>query len=220
MTEVYDCTGAGRNEGVYAAAAAVREGHVIVYPTDTVYGVGADAFNPEAVEAVLAAKGRGRQMPPPVLIPNARTVDGLASQIPDYARTLMDRFWPGPLTLILLSAPTLHWDLGETNGTVALRVPQDEIALAVLDEVGPMAVTSANRTGEQAATTMREAKMMLGDAVEVYLDGGPTQGSASSTILDCTQDRPRILRQGALPEQELRDAIPTTLFAGDADPQG
>ena len=92
-------------------------------PTDTVYGVGCDAFDADAVAAVLAAKGRGRDMPPPVLIPTARTAHGLAAQVADYASTLMDRFWPGPLTVILRAQTSLHWDLGETNGTVALRDP-------------------------------------------------------------------------------------------------
>ena len=139
----FDCTTPeGRHECVATAADAVRRGEVVVLPTDTVYGVGADAFNPDAVAAVLAAKGRDRHMPPPVLVPHARTVDGLAIDVPPYARDLMERFWPGPLTLVLLAQPSLMWDLGETNGTVALRIPQDETAIALLTEVGPMAVTT------------------------------------------------------------------------------
>ncbi|WP_348520334.1 L-threonylcarbamoyladenylate synthase [Arsenicicoccus piscis] len=177
MSERIDCTSPeGRAAGVAAAVAAVRAGEVVVLPTDTVYGIGADAFSPEAVTRTLAAKGRDRDMPPPVLIPSARTVDGLATSVPTYARDLMEQFWPGPLTLVLLAQPSLMWDLGETNGTVALRIPQDEIALAVLTEVGPMAVTSANRSGEPAAVTIEQAQEQLGDAVAVYLDGGPSVG--------------------------------------------
>ena len=146
MSPVYDCTTeSGRAEGVAKAVEAVRDGKVVVLPTDTVYGVGADAFSEDAVAAVLAAKGRGRDMPPPVLVPNVRTVDGLATDVPAWARDLIKEFWPGPLTLVFRAQTSLMWDLGETNGTVALRMPQDEIALELLGEVGPMAVTSANQ---------------------------------------------------------------------------
>ena len=138
----------GPREGVAKAVEAVRAGEIVVLPTDTVYGVGADAFSAEAVASLLAAKGRGREMPPPVLVPSVRTVDGLATDVPAWARDLIREFWPGPLTLVFKAQSSLMWDLGETNGTVALRMPQDDIALAVLTEVGPMAVTSANLTGQ------------------------------------------------------------------------
>ncbi len=208
MSAVYDCTtGAGRAEGVRLAAAAVQRGEVIVLPTDTVYGVGADAFNRAAVAAVLAAKGRGRDMPPPVLVATERMVDGLATGVPAYARSLIGAFWPGPLTLVLRAQPSLVWDLGETNGTVAMRMPQDQTALDVLGQVGPMAVTSANRTGEPPATTVTEAAVQLGSAVEVYLDGGPSTGAQASTIVDCTRDEPVILRQGALSAEQLHEAL-------------
>ncbi|WP_082177062.1 L-threonylcarbamoyladenylate synthase [Arsenicicoccus sp. oral taxon 190] len=216
MSQTFDCTTPeGREDGVSAAAAAVRRGEVVVLPTDTVYGVGADAFSPEAVASVLAAKGRGRSMPPPVLVPHARTVDGLAVQIPGYARDLMERFWPGPLTLVLLAQPSLMWDLGETNGTVALRIPEDQTALALLSEVGPMAVTSANLTGEPAAMSAAEAEAMLGDAVAVYLDGGRCSDGEASTILDCTQAQPRVLRDGAVDLDTLRAALGTVRLEGD-----
>jgi len=208
MSPVYDCTTPeGLEEGVAAAAEAVRSGEVVVLPTDTVYGVGADAFSPEAVLAALAAKGRGLEMPPPVLVPNMRTVDGLATAVPPYAKELMKAFWPGPLTLVLRAQTSLVWDLGDTNGTVALRMPQDDIALALLAEVGPMAVTSANRSGQPAATTITDAAVQLGPAVSVYLDGGPSSGGQASTILDCTTDSPGLLREGALPAEEIEQAL-------------
>lgn len=204
MSEVFDCTTVqGRAAGVEAAARAVREGRLVVLPTDTVYGLGADAFDAQAVAAVLAAKGRGREMPPPVLVPHVRTVDGLARAVPDYARALIDAFWPGPLTLVLAAQPSLSWDLGETNGTVAVRMPDDETALALLAEVGPMAVTSANLTGSPAALTVHEARAQLADAVAVYLDGGPARGGAASTILDCTGAAPLTLREAALGRQAV-----------------
>ena len=191
MSERYDCTDPdGRAEGIPAAAAAVRRGEIVVLPTDTVYGIGCDAFDATAVASVLAAKGRGRDMPPPVLIPTARTAQGLATQVPDYAQRLMERFWPGPLTVVLKAQTSLHWDLGETNGTVALRVPDHEITLELLGDIGPMAVTSANTTGDPAARTVDEAVGMLGESVGVYLDGGPVSGGSprrSSTA----PERPR-----------------------------
>jgi L-threonylcarbamoyladenylate synthase len=208
MSPVYDCTTeSGRAEGVAKAVEAVRGGEVVVIPTDTVYGIGADAFSEDAVAAVLAAKGRGRDMPPPVLVPNVRTVDGLATEVPPWARDLIKVFWPGPLTLVFKAQSSLMWDLGDTNGTVALRMPQDDIALEVLAEVGPMAVTSANLTGEPAATSITEAAAQLGAAVKVYLDGGPRTENTPSTIVDCTGDRPEVLRVGALSEERIAEVL-------------
>ena len=208
MSPVFDCTTEeGRAEGVAAAVEAVRAGEVVVLPTDTVYGVGADAFSPEAVAAVLAAKGRGREMPPPVLVPSPRTVDGLATAVPDWARDLIAELWPGPLTLVFHAPASLMWDLGDTNGTVALRMPEDDIALAVLTEVGPMAVTSANLTGSPAATTVLEAAAQLGGAVSVYLDGGPSRGGAASTIVDCTTESPTVLREGGVSVERLQEIL-------------
>ena len=208
MSPVIDCTTEdGLAEGIAAAADAVRRGELVVLPTDTVYGVGVDAFAPDAVAAVLAAKGRGREMPPPVLVPNARTVDGLATNVPAYARDLIAAFWPGPLTLVLHAQSSLMWDLGETNGTVALRMPQDDTALGLLAEVGPMAVTSANVTGQPPATTILDAAAQLGSAVSVYLDAGPSSGGLASTILDCTGEAPVILRAGALSVSQLQAVL-------------
>ena len=208
MSERYDCTDPdGRAEGIPAAAAAVRRGEIVVLPTDTVYGIGCDAFDATAVASVLAAKGRGRDMPPPVLIPTARTAQGLATQVPDYAQRLMERFWPGPLTLVLKAQTSLHWDLGETNGTVALRVPAHEITLELLGDIGPMAVTSANTTGDPAARTLDEAVGMLGESVGVYLDGGPVSEGQPSTIVDCTGETPVTLRLGAITQDELDAAL-------------
>ena len=222
MSPVFDCTTEeGRAEGVAAAVEAVRAGQVVVIPTDTVYGVGADAFSADAVASVLAAKGRGPEMPPPVLVPNVRTVDGLATEVPAWARDLIASFWPGPLTLVFQAQSSLMWDLGETNGTVALRMPQDDIALEVLAEVGPMAVTSANLTGQPPATTVIEAATQLGAAVTVYLDGGPATGTDVSTIVDCTGESPVVLRHGAITQEQIDaaiDAEPTDSEPTDSEP--
>lgn len=208
MTEVFDCTTPeGLAQGVEAAVRAIQHGQLVVLPTDTVYGIGCDAFDAAAVSEVLAAKGRGREMPPPVLVPNPRTVDGLARNVPGYVRHLIERFWPGALTLVFESQPSLTWDLGETNGTVALRMPDHEVALAVLKQAGPLAVTSANLTGQPAAQTAQEAQDQLGASVAVYLDGGPARGGAASTILDCTGGAPVTLREGALTRLQVDEAL-------------
>jgi len=208
MSPVIDCTSEeGMVAGVAAAAEAVRRGEVVVLPTDTVYGVGVDAFASDAVAAVLKAKGRGREMPLPVLVPNPETVDGLAANVPAYARDLIHAFWPGPLTLVLHSQSSLMWDLGEDNGTVALRMPQNDTALRLLAEVGPMAVTSANLTGQPPARTVLEAATQLGSAVSVYLEAGPSAGALASTILDCTREFPVILRAGAVPAGQIQEVL-------------
>jgi len=217
MSPVYDCsTEEGRVEGVAKAVEAIRAGDIVVLPTDTVYGVGADAFSAEAVASLLAAKGRGREMPPPVLVPSVRTVDGLATDVPAWARDLIREFWPGPLTLVFKAQSSLMWDLGETNGTVALRMPKDDIALAVLSEVGPVAVTSANLTGQPAATTVTAAASQLGAAVTVYLDGGPTTSTEVSTILDCTGEEYVVLRAGAITAEQIQAVLDTKDAASDA----
>ena len=212
MSPVFDCTtDHGRADAIPKAAVGVREGGLVVLPTDTLYGIGADAFSPEAVRALLAAKGRGSDMPPPVLVPDARTVDGLATDVRGYARALVAAFWPGPLTIVLRAQPSLMWDLGETGGTVALRMPDDPVALALLREVGPMAVTTANKVGQPAPTTAEEARDQLEYAVRVYLEAGPAHDPAPSTIIDVTSEVPRVLRAGAIPLEKLRDVVPDIL---------
>lgn len=196
-----------------AAVHAVARGEVIVIPTDTVYGVGADAFNPDAVERVLAAKGRGRQMPPPVLIPAVATVAGLARDVPDTAMALMKEFWPGPLTVIVWAQLSLAWDLGDTNGTVALRVPDHAAALTLLTRTGPLAVTSANKTGQPAATTAEDALDQLGAAVSVILDAGDSPLGVASTIVDATGPALRIVRDGGVSREQMVAVVGEAAFA-------
>ncbi len=208
--------------GLTAAKAALAEKRCIVLPTDTVYGIGADAFSAQGVAMLLAAKGRGRTMPPPVLIAQSATMDGLARDIPDAARKLADAFWPGGLTLILQAQPSLTWDLGETRGTVGLRVPNDDTALELLRETGPLAVSSANRSGQPAALDVDSAMEQLGESVDVYLDGGsrgedPTQ-VLPSTIIDCTGEHLKVVRAGAISIEELRVVVPEVLDLGQDAP--
>lgn len=187
------------DRGLLAAQAALEEGKLVVMPTDTVYGIAADAFSPRAVQNLLDAKGRGRDMPPPVLVGNARTLDALAVDIPTWLRTMVEALWPGPLTVVCQQQASLTMDLGDTHNTIAVRMPDDRRALALLKITGPLAVSSANTTGEPAAQTVDEAEKMLGGRVAVYLDGGPSASGTPSTILDATGSTPRVLRQGAIP---------------------
>ncbi len=182
---------------------AIRRGELVVMPTDTVYGIAADAFSADSVQALLHAKNRGRDMPPPVLVSAATTLDALAVGVPDYARTLIEKFWPGPLTIVCRQQTSLQWDLGETRGTVAVRMPDEEVALAILERTGPLAVSSANLSGRPAALDADEAEAMLGERVAVIIDAGPSPGAEASTIVDCTGPRGRILRAGALSLADL-----------------
>jgi tRNA threonylcarbamoyl adenosine modification protein (Sua5/YciO/YrdC/YwlC family) len=209
VAETYDCTDPDRRTaGLEAAAEAVSAGRLVLLPTDTVYGVAADAFNPDAVTALLAAKNRGRGMPVPVLIGEASTLAGLVLRTPRAATALAQAFWPGGLTLVVEHAPSLAWDLGDAEGTVAVRLPDDELTRDLLRRTGPLAVSSANRSGRPAATTADEAAAQLGEHAAVVLDGGPRADSAPSTIVDCTGETPRVLRVGAIPVDRLREAVP------------
>ncbi|MDI6909661.1 L-threonylcarbamoyladenylate synthase [Nocardioides sp.] len=196
-----------REAAVEAASLAVQRGELIVLPTDTVYGVGADAFDPAAVRGLLAAKGRGREMPPPVLVSAATTLDALAVRVPGYARALVEAFWPGPLTLVCHQQSSLQWDLGDTRGTVAVRMPDHDVAREILERTGPLAVSSANRTGMPAATDADQAEDMLGDDVAVVVDGGPAPGGEASTIVDVTGAQGRVLRRGALSLERLNEVL-------------
>jgi L-threonylcarbamoyladenylate synthase len=218
MATRYDCSERdGLLTGMRLARAALGRGELVVLPTDTVYGIGADAFDAKAVQRLLDAKGRTRQSPPPVLIPGAATLDALATEVPQQVRDLVDEFWPGGLTVILRAQPSLDWDLGETRGTVALRMPDSAIALELLQEVGPMAVSSANATGEPAAMDVDQAEAMLGDSVSVYLDGGRiaahdgSADSTGSTIVDATGlangGTLRIVRHGVIPDAEIERVV-------------
>jgi L-threonylcarbamoyladenylate synthase len=206
MSASYDCADAtARAEGIAAAALALRSGELVVLPTDTVYGLGADAFHPSAVTSLLVAKGRGRDMPPPVLVGTVRAATALIEDLGPYGQQLIDEFWPGGLTIVCRASRSLTWDLGDTRGTVAVRMPLHAVAIELLKETGPLAVSSANRTGEPPATTAAAAEEQLGDTVSVYLDGGPCLNDVPSTIVDLTGNIPRLLRVGAVSLGRLRE---------------
>ncbi|MBE7191876.1 MAG: threonylcarbamoyl-AMP synthase [Gordonia polyisoprenivorans] len=204
MSSLFDCADPDqRATGIRAAVGAAKSGRLIVMPTDTLYGIGCDAFDSEAVAELLAAKGRGRDMPVPVLVGSWHTVDGLVLGVSSATRALVEAFWPGGLSLVVQQAPSLAWDLGDTDGTVMLRMPLHPVAIEILREVGPMAVSSANVSGQSPSTTAQEARTQLGDSVSVYLDGGPSPKAQASTIVDLTGRAPRILRQGAVSADDI-----------------
>ena len=208
MTEVFDCADADqRPAGIAAAVSALKGSRLVVLPTDTVYGIGADAFDGAAVAALLAAKGRGRDMPVPVLVGSWHTIDGLVYSVPPSARELIRAFWPGALSLVVRQAPSLQWDLGDANGTVMLRMPLHPVAIELLREVGPMAVSSANVSGRPAAITAEDARNQLGDLVEVYLEAGPSARQAASTIVDLTSAQPRVLREGPITAAAIAEVL-------------
>jgi tRNA threonylcarbamoyl adenosine modification protein (Sua5/YciO/YrdC/YwlC family) len=206
VSDIFDCTDdSQRAAGIEAATAAVLKGALVVLPTDTVYGIGGDAFRPAAVTRLLEAKGRGRQMPPPVLVGSVRAASALVEDLGQFGHQLIDEFWPGGLTLVCRASRSLQWDLGDTRGTVAIRMPQHPVAIELLMATGPMAVSSANLTGSPPAMTAGAAREQLGDSVEIYLDGGPCETETPSTIVDLTGDMPRLLRGGVVPIGRLRE---------------
>jgi len=204
----FDCADpVARRAGLEAAAASASSGELVVLPTDTVYGIGADAFNPAAVRGLLAAKGRGPDMPVPVLVGSWNTIEGLVVAVPPVATKLIEAFWPGGLSLVVEHAPSLAWDLGDAKGTVMVRMPLHPVALDLLRSVGPMAVSSANRSGRPPAVTADDALEQLGDTVSVYLNGGPAPIGAASTVVDVTGPIPVVLRQGAVALDALREVV-------------
>lgn len=225
MSSVFDCQDEAQLlPAMRQARQAIGRGELVVLPTDTVYGVAADAFSASAVQRLLEAKGRGRQSPPPVLVPGMATLRALVAEVPEPVERLIEAFWPGGLTIVLPAQPSLSWDLGDTHGTVAVRMPANRITLELLEDTGPLAVSSANLTGQAAAIDAGDARDMLGDSVSVYLDGGMSETGISSTIIDATsliggsaleddQKRVRVLRDGAVSRERLREVLGDLLEA-------
>ncbi|WP_296215187.1 L-threonylcarbamoyladenylate synthase [uncultured Corynebacterium sp.] len=208
MSRTVDATDPQNREAALDAAAnAVSGGRLVVLPTDTVYGIGCDAFDNEAVAALLRAKGRGSDMPVPVLVPSWSTIEGLVREYTYNMRKLVEAFWPGGLSMVVHQAPSLPWNLGDTRGTVMLRMPNQPIALELLERTGPMAVSSANISGQPPATNVQMAEDQLGADVTTYIDGGEAHHGVASTIVDLSSGRPRILREGAATTERVAEVL-------------
>ena len=197
-----------------SAARALKDGALVAFPTETVYGLGADASNPDAVARIYKVKGRPADHPLIVHVGSMEKIEPWVSEIPDYAIALARTFWPGPMTLILKRSALAHDFITGGQATVGVRVPDHTIALALLDAchkngIGGVAAPSANRFGHVSPTTSDAVREELGEYLEardVILDGGQSQVGVESTIIDCTQDAPRILRPGAITREMIEDA--------------
>lgn len=189
------------------AAKELQAGGAVVVPTDTVYGIAADAFNQFATARIFEVKGRSRSLPLPVLVSRPRQAWAVCAAVPRAATELVAAFWPGALTLLLPEADGLSWDIGETRGRVAVRMPAHDELLELIWMVGPLATTSANRTGEPTPPTVAAISDSLGEGVGLYLDGGPAAGEVPSTIVDLTGRRPTVVREGAIPKADIERAL-------------
>ncbi|MBV7281515.1 MULTISPECIES: L-threonylcarbamoyladenylate synthase [unclassified Corynebacterium] len=208
MSRIFDCSQDDKRElGVRTAAAEVAEGKLVVLPTDTLYGLGCDAFNNQAVNQLLATKRRGPDMPVPVLIGSWDTVRGLVHTYTPNAQRLVEAFWPGGLSIVIEQAPSLMWNLGDTRGTVMLRMPLHPVAIELLRATGPMAVSSANISGQPPATTVVDAKQQLGNAVSTYLNGGECAMGQPSSIVDLSGNKTRLLREGAISAERIAEVL-------------
>ncbi|MGH3442567.1 MAG: L-threonylcarbamoyladenylate synthase [Nitriliruptorales bacterium] len=210
---VVDAAGENRDEAVARVAQALQSGELVVLPTDTVYGVAADAFQKAATRRIFAVKRRSRRFPLPVLVRSPKQLPGIVSELTEEAERLVAAYWPGPLTLVIPVAAELSWDIGDNEGTVAVRMPLDDVTLEVIRAVGPLAVTSANRSGEPPAKTAATARAALGDDVAVYLDDGPRREQRPSTIVDLTRGEPLLIRDGDIPPDEV-----LAIARGELDP--
>jgi L-threonylcarbamoyladenylate synthase len=213
VADLLPVAGEARDEAVRRAVDALRAGQLVVLPTDTVYGVAADAFHLDATARLFRARGADRSAPLAVFVRSPKQLPGLTSSVTEVAERLVAAYWPGPLTLVLPAEPNLRWDLGATQGTVGVRMPLDEVALEVVRAVGPLAVSTAARVGRPPPPDAAAAATELGDDVEVVLDDGPRDSDVRSTMVDLTRREPVILRPGAIPADEV-----LAVARGEVDP--
>ena len=196
-----------RDDGLARARDALRAGELVVVPTDTVYGVAADPFAVGATAKIFELKNRARSLPLPVLISRPRQAWALCDSVPPGAAELAAAFWPGALTIVMPQTPDLDWDLGDDVGTIALRMPNHTDTLELIENTGPLAVTSANLSGESTPPLIEDVRARLGDAVAIYLDDGPAKEDKGSTIVDLARRRPTILREGSISRDAIEKAI-------------
>lgn len=198
-------------QAIKQAVSLVNSGGMIAFPTDTVYGIGVSAFQAQAIERIFQVKERSSLKAIPILIADIETAKQITPPFAPIVKSLAERFWPGPLTLIVPLLPSLPENLSPIP-TIGIRVPDLQFTRALLRETGPLAATSANVSGEPSALTAEEVDSQLGGKLELILDGGRSPGEMASTVLDCTGDRPQIVREGPLAWEDiqalLKDVIP------------
>lgn len=197
---------ADASEAITQALEVLQRGGLVAFPTDTVYGVGSLVFDGQAVESIYAAKDRPVEKAIPVLIADAADMEKVGTIIPAVAHQLAARFWPGPLTCIIPKQPTLPEAVSATD-TVGVRIPDHAVARALLRAAGPMAVTSANLSGQPSPSTAEEVFAQLGGRIDLILDGGKTPGGVPSTLVDCTAAELKILREGPISLAEIRSRL-------------
>ncbi len=188
------------------ALAVLRAGGLVAFPTDTVYGLGALAFDGEAIRSIYSAKGRDPEKAIPILLADAAGLDLVADGVPPMARRLAQTFWPGALTLVVNKSPRLP-DAVSTSDTVGVRVPDHSVARLLLSAAGPMAVTSANASGEVSPSTATDVLAQLNGRIHLILDGGRAPGGVPSTVVDCTRGEPVVLRPGPVSIEDIRRAL-------------
>lgn len=191
---------------ITSALEILLSGGLVAFPTDTVYGVGSLAFHEKAIESIYAAKDRAIEKAIPVLIADESDLIKVAEEIPLYAMRLINRFWPGPLTVLVPKKPTLP-DLVSATPNVGVRVPDHDVARSLLRLAGPMAVTSANISGKDSPTTAQQVYAQLKGRIALIIDGGQTPGGVPSTLVDCTGDEIQILRAGPISKEDLLNTI-------------
>ena len=190
------------------AAMALRGGGLVAFPTDTVYGLGADVFNPDAVKKIFAAKGRAAEKAIPVLLAEEQQLSLVAERFPPTLKMLAEKFWPGGLTIILPRSPKVSAVVTSGGPTIAVRIPNHPIALALIKAAGtPLATTSANRSGRVSPKTAEEVRSELEGLIDMILDGGRVPGGTESTVVDLTRDVPLVLRKGAVSVDALETAL-------------
>ena len=215
MSQIFDLTKTSTGEeleaAISAAVAAVGNGGLVVIPTDTSYALICDAFNPEAVALLRTAKSQDQSVTIPVGAGNRATIDGIAS-FSELANDLASAFWPGPLTVITQSQPSVLLAVKDEDAALPVRMPNHPIALAVLNAIGPVAMTGAQSAGAEPVLTIEQAKAAIGDAATIYIDGGQLRGEQSSVVV-ATGDNLRLVRAGALTLEQLRTVVPTVIDA-------
>ncbi len=197
---------AAQESSIQRALELLRAGECIAFPTDTVYGLGADPFNIASIIKLFEVKGRDFNKPIAILVGNFEQINLVAASFTDLARTLVEKFWPGGLTVTVPKNPSIP-DLLSPNQTIGIRMPDHPIALRLLREFGPLATTSANISGKQNPLNAVDVHLQLNNRIPLILDGGTCPGGIPSTVVDCTQTKPIILRNGAISEAEIQSSI-------------